>query len=46
MLHGGFIKGSAGCIDVGGGVFGNSLTDQLMRDILSDPDGSVPVIVK
>jgi len=46
FLHGGSYPGSAGCIDVGGGVFGNSQTDQLLRDILSDPDGRVPVIVK
>jgi len=46
MLHGGFIPGSAGCIDVGGGVFGSDQTDQLLQDILADPDGNVPVIVK
>ena len=46
FLHGGSLPGSAGCIDFGGGIFGNSQTDQLLRDILNDPDGKVPVIVK
>jgi RHS repeat-associated protein len=32
-LHGGMLPGSAGCVDVGGGVFGNSLTDRLKNDI-------------
>lgn len=45
FLHGGSFPGSAGCIDVGGGLLGNSQTDQLMQDILNDPDGSVQVIV-
>jgi RHS repeat-associated protein len=45
-LHGGSRPGSAGCIDVGGGWFGNSQTDRLLQDILSDPDGHVPVVVK
>lgn len=46
MMHGGFIPGSAGCIDIGGGIFGSELTEQLMNDILGDPDGTVPVSVK
>jgi RHS repeat-associated protein len=46
FLHGGSRPGSGGCIDVGGGKFGNSQTDRLLRDILSDPDGSVSVVVK
>lgn len=46
FLHGGSYAGSAGCIDVGGGVFGNDQTDQLLKDIMGDPDGTVPVIVK
>jgi len=45
FLHGGVYPGSAGCIDYGGGLYGNSLTDQVLRDILSDPDGQVPVHV-
>ncbi|MEI8573349.1 DUF2778 domain-containing protein [Methylomonas sp. LW13] len=46
FLHGGSIKGSAGCVDVGGGVFGNSSTNQLLNDIKKDPDGIIPLIVK
>lgn len=46
FLHGGSVKGSAGCIDVGGGPFGNAQTDQLLRDIMADPDGKVLVRVK
>jgi hypothetical protein len=42
-LHGGLFPGSAGCIDVGGGLFGNANTDQLLRDLLSDPDKFVPL---
>jgi len=45
FLHGGMFRGSAGCIDVGGGLFGNDLTDRLRDDILNDPNGSVPVNV-
>jgi hypothetical protein len=26
-------------------LFGNSLTDQLLQDIMNDPDGHVPVSV-
>jgi hypothetical protein len=46
FLHGGRYPGSAGCIDVGGGMFGNSQTNQLLRDIQNDPDGQVPVTIK
>ena len=46
FLHGGSIRGSAGCIDAGGGVFGSKLTDQLLQDIMRDPDGKIPVNVK
>lgn len=45
-MHEGMFPGSAGCIDVGGGIFGNDLTKQLLRDILSDPDKRVPVLVR
>lgn len=45
FLHGGAFEGSAGCIDVGGGFFGNSDTERLIQDILNDPDGLVDVIV-
>jgi RHS repeat-associated protein len=46
FLHGGKYAGSAGCIDVGGGTFGNSQTNQLLKDIKNDPDGRVPVKVE
>lgn len=45
FLHGGQFPGSAGCIDIGGGVFGNAITNQVLDDILNDPDGNIPVIV-
>lgn len=45
FLHGGSIPGSAGCVDFGGGLFGNQDSDRLLRDILNDPDGVIPVIV-
>jgi YD repeat-containing protein len=45
-MHGGRFKGSAGCIDIGGGVFGDQTTEKIRQDILNDPDGIVEVIVK
>lgn len=45
-MHEGMFPGSAGCIDVGGGMFGNDLTKQLLRDILGDPDKNVPIHVR
>jgi RHS repeat-associated protein len=45
FLHGGRWSGSAGCIDIGGDVFGNSDTDRVLNDILGDPDGNVEVLV-
>lgn len=42
-LHGGYFSGSAGCIDFGGGPFGN---DRLLNDILLDPDMKVPLTVR
>lgn len=38
FLHGGRREGTAGCIDVGGGIFGDDLTDRLLRDLQADPD--------
>lgn len=46
FLHGGMFSGSAGCIDAGGGLFGDEITDQILRDLLSDPDGSIPITVR
>ena len=45
FIHGGMSPGSAGCIDVGGGVFGNKLTDKL-KEMIRRQSTSVPVIVK
>jgi len=42
-LHGGWFSGTAGCIDFGGGPFGN---DDLLRDLESDPDRNIPLLVK
>ncbi len=45
FLHGGSKPGSAGCIDFGGGVLGNSITQRLKNRILNDKDGYIEVIV-
>lgn len=45
FLHGGIRLGSAGCIDVGGGLFGNEATKRLLEVLRADPDGLVPVTV-
>ncbi|SEB19056.1 RHS repeat-associated core domain-containing protein, partial [Marinobacterium iners] len=45
FLHGGSGDGSAGCIDIGGGITGNDQTDRLLNDILNDPDGIIPLTV-
>jgi len=42
-LHGGYIDGSAGCIDFGGGPFGN---DRLLNDLLADPNNIIPLTVR
>jgi RHS repeat-associated protein len=46
FLHGGRDPGSEGCIDIGGGIFGNSNTDRLLKDLLADPDKIVPIVVR
>ncbi len=33
FMHGGRIAGSAGCIDIGGGVWGNKITDRIKKTI-------------
>jgi len=38
FMHGGAISGSAGCIDVGGGIFGNAITDKIKKSILNSSD--------
>jgi len=40
------MAGSAGCIDIGGGILGNEMTDRLLKDLLSDRDGSVTIVVQ
>jgi hypothetical protein len=45
FLHGGRRFGSLGCIDVGGGKYGDARTNQLLLDLLADPDGIVPLAV-
>ena len=45
-LHGGSLPGSAGCIDVGGGINGSEVTNKLLNDIISDPDGMIHVRVR
>ena len=44
-LHGGNYRGSKGCIDVGGGILGNSETRQLLRVLRSDRNGIIPLTV-
>ena len=46
FLHGGSLLGSAGCIDIGGGILGNDITNRVLNDIQSDPDRVVPFVVK
>jgi RHS repeat-associated protein len=45
FMHGGSEPGSAGCIDIGGGIFGNDATDKVLKDLLADPDHQVPLTV-
>lgn len=42
-MHGGYWDGSAGCIDIGGGIFGN---DKLLNDLKRDPDDKIPLLVR
>ncbi len=44
-LHGGRWEGSKGCIDVGGGIFGDDRTNGLVEDLMGDADGTVEVKV-
>jgi RHS repeat-associated protein len=46
FLHGGMFSGSAGCIDVGGGLMGDKNTEKLIKDLQADPDHKVPVRVR
>jgi RHS repeat-associated protein len=46
FLHGGAFPGSAGCVDIGGGLFGDPTTDKVLKDILNDPDGKIQFKVR
>ncbi len=46
FLHGGEEAGSRGCIDIGGGKYGNELTNKVLFDIMMDPDKIIPLSVK
>jgi len=45
FLHGGSLAGSAGCIDIGGGIHGDSTTDFVRDELRRDPDGIIEVNV-
>jgi len=45
FLHGRILKGSKVYIDIGVGLFGNALTDQLLSDILNHPTPRIPLTV-
>ena len=38
FLHGGSLEGSAGCVDIGGGIFGNENTDKVKKIIKNSSD--------
>lgn len=44
-LHGGFLPGSAGCIDLGGGIHGDATTDFVRDELKRDPDGIINVTI-
>lgn len=45
FMHGGRYSGSAGCIDIGGGLHGSYHTNILKEDILMNQDGLVYIYV-
>lgn len=45
FLHGGREPGSAGCIDIGGGLFGDKDSDRVLKSLKSDPDKKVTLTV-
>lgn len=45
FLHGGNFPGSAGCIDIGGGIHGDATTDFVRDELRRDPDGIIEVNV-
>ena len=38
--------GSRGCIDIGGGKYGNELTNMVLSDIMKDSDKVIPLSVR
>lgn len=44
-IHGGTLPGSAGCIDIGGGILGNNISDFLKDILKTDSDGVIDVTV-
>jgi RHS repeat-associated protein len=45
FLHGGSMPGSAGCIDFGGGRFGNAQTSRLLNDLRAFGRDRIPLLV-
>jgi len=45
FLHGGMFQGSAGCIDIGGGLHGDATTDFVRDELQRDPDGIIELDV-
>ena len=45
FIHGGIFSGSAGCIDIGGGLLGNEATDRLLKDLSSNSGKDVILTV-
>jgi hypothetical protein len=46
FLHGGGLEGSAGCIDIGGGILGNSNTDRILNMISSSRNHILVQVIK
>jgi RHS repeat-associated protein len=45
FIHGGTLPGSAGCVDIGGGRFGNAQTTRLLGDLRAFGRDRVPLLV-
>ncbi len=45
FIHGGQRPGSKGCIDVGGGMYGNEQTDRLKKDIIKSKQQNIKLTV-
>lgn len=44
-MHGGNSPGSQGCIDIGGGIFGDNSSQEILGAIRGDSDGYIPLRV-